>query len=90
MYILCRNLHNRERKCAAASEYIFYVEDCVAASENISYFLRNVQLLLKDINKRLLLKETVQLLLNKFILVEDCVAASTNISMFFNEHAASS
>ena len=28
-----------ERKCAAASEYIFfYVEDCVTASKNISMF----------------------------------------------------
>ena len=29
---------NREKKCAAASEYIFYVEDCVAASTNTSTF----------------------------------------------------
>ena len=36
---------------------------CVAASGNILYFLMNVQLLLKDINVRLLLKENVQLLL---------------------------
>ena len=38
MYILCRN---RERKCAAACEYIyFYVEDYVAASRNISMFFK--------------------------------------------------
>ena len=67
------------KACAAASEHIFYVEDCVAAS------LRNGRLLLKDINVRLLLKENVQLI---FFYVEDCVAASGNISMFFNEHAA--
>ena len=30
MYILCRN---REKVCATASEHIFYVEDCVTASE---------------------------------------------------------
>ena len=29
---------NRERNCAAASEYIFCVEDCVAASRNTSTF----------------------------------------------------
>ena len=29
---------HRERKCAAVSEYIFYVEDCVAASRNTSTF----------------------------------------------------
>ena len=29
---------NREKKCAAASEYIFYVEDCVAASTNTLTF----------------------------------------------------
>ena len=46
-----------ERKCAAD---IFV---CVAALENISCFLRNIRLLLKDINVRLLLKEDVQLLL---------------------------
>ena len=38
MYILCRN---RERKCAAACEYIyFYVEDYVAASRNISMLFK--------------------------------------------------
>ena len=56
----------------------------MAASGNISYFLMNVRLLLKDINVRLLLKENVQLIF--FI----CVAASKCISMFFNERAAAS
>ena len=37
------------KACAAASEHIFFV--CVAASKNISCFLRNVRLLLKDIKK---------------------------------------
>ena len=41
-YILCRN---REKICATASERkcaadIFYVEDCVAASGNISMFFK--------------------------------------------------
>ena len=76
MHILCRY---REKNCAAASEHIFYV------SENAPRcFLKNVRLLLKDINEQLLLKENVQLL---FFL---CVAASRNISMFFNERAAAS
>ena len=47
-------------------------------------FLKNVRLLLKDINERLLLKENVPLI---FVL---CVAASTNISVFFNERATAS
>ena len=32
---MCKNC---ERKCAAASEYIFFVKDCAAASRNISLF----------------------------------------------------
>ena len=60
VYILCRNC---ERKCAAASEYIFYVEGCVAAPRCISMFLKERgPLLLKDISERLLLKENVQLI----------------------------
>ena len=47
-------------------------------------FLKNVRLLLKDINERLLLKENVQMIY--FF----CVAASRNISMFFNERTAAS
>ena len=47
-------------------------------------FLKNVRLLLKDINERLLLKENVQLIF--FV----CVAASRNISMFFNKRAVAS
>ena len=57
--------------------------------ENVQLFLKNVRLLLKDTNERLLLKENVQLLLSIFY-VEDCVAASRNISMFFNELVAAS
>ena len=41
MYILCRNREDcataSERKCAAD---IFYVEDCMAASGNISIFFK--------------------------------------------------
>ena len=39
MYILCRN---RERKCAAASEYIYLLlfKEFVAASENILCFFK--------------------------------------------------
>ena len=43
-------------------QHIFYVENCVAASGNISYFLRNGGLLLKE-NVCLLVKENVQLIL---------------------------
>ena len=35
------------KSCAAASEHIFYVEDCVAASGTILCSLRNVPLLMK-------------------------------------------
>ena len=35
----------------------FYVQDCIAASRNISMFLMNGQLILRDLNERLLLKE---------------------------------
>ena len=52
--------------------------------ETFQCFLRNVRLLLKDTNVRLLLKENVQLI---FFL---CVAASGNIFMSFNERAAAS
>ena len=45
--------------CAAASEHISYV---CGSSGNISCFLRNVRLFLKDINMWLLLKENVQLI----------------------------
>ena len=73
-----------KKNCAAASEHIFCFSKCVAAPRFISLFLKNVRLLLKDINEQLLLKENVQLI---FVL---CVAASTNISMFFNERATAS
>ena len=60
VYILCRN---RERICAAASEYIFYVSANVWLLLAVfQCFLKNVRLLLKDINERLLLKENVQLI----------------------------
>ena len=52
VFILFRN---RERQCAAASEY-FCFSKRVGVSRNISKFLKNVRLLLKDINERLLLK----------------------------------
>ena len=82
MYILCRN---RERKCAAVSELTFCDSANVWLLVGVfQCFLKNVWLLLKDINERLLLKENVQLI---FFL---CVAASRNISMFFNERAAAS
>ena len=61
----------------------------MAASENISCFLRNVRLLLKNI------KKNVQLLLKKkncspaferyFLCLDKCVAAPENISCFFKE-----
>ena len=82
MYVLCRN---HERKCAAASEYIScFLRTVWLLLKTFQYFLKNVRLLLKDINEQLLLKENVQLI---FVL---CVAASTNISMFFNERTTAS
>ena len=51
-------------------------------------FLKNVRLLLKDTNERLLLKENMQYIV--LLHVEDCVAASINISMFFKERVAAS
>ena len=73
------------KTCAAASEYIFYVSANVWLLLAVfQCFLKNVRLLLKDINERLLLKENVQLIF--FV----CVAASRNISMFFNECATAS
>ena len=54
-----------QRKCATSSERKSAADILrvfVAASENISCFLRNVRLLLKDINVQLLLKDNVQLL----------------------------
>ena len=63
VYILCRN---RAKICAAASEYVFYVEDCVAASLNISTFFEERATASEKIlrkNVQLLLKENLQLLL---------------------------
>ena len=81
MKIFTQSVHilyrNRERKCAAAFEYISCFLRNVWLLLRIFYFiLRNVRLLLKDINVRLLLKENVQLFFW-------CVAGSRNISMFF-------
>ena len=82
MYILCRNC---EKNFATASELIFYVSANVWLLLGVSQcFLSYGQLLVKDINMRLLLKENVQLIL---FYVEDCMAASENISMFFKERA---
>ena len=51
------------KTCAAASEYIFYVSANVWLLLAVfQCFLKNVRLLLKDINERLLLKENVQLI----------------------------
>ena len=50
-----------------------------------------MQLLLKDINERLLLKEKCAAAFRIYIFyVEDFVAASRNISIIFNERAAAS
>ena len=57
----------------------------MAASEYISCFLKNVRLLLKDINERLLLKRKCAA---DIFYVEDCMTASIKISMFFNEREA--
>ena len=43
-------------------------------------FLKNMRLLLKDINERLLPKENKQRIV--LLYLEDCVAASRNIAMF--------
>ena len=51
------------KTCAAASEHIFYVSANVWLLLGVfQCFLKNVRLLLKDINERLLLKENVQLI----------------------------
>ena len=53
--------------------------------------LKNVWLLLKDINKRLLLEEKYAAASEYiFFCVEDYVAASRKTSMFFNERTAAS
>ena len=73
------------KTCAAASEYISSIlRNACLLLRTFYSLLRNVRLLLKDINVRLLLKENVQLIF--FV----CVAASKNISMFFTERAAAS
>ena len=67
------------------------MKTCAAASEYIFCFLKNVRLLLKDINERLLLNEKYAAASEYiFFCVEDCVAASRKTSMFFNERAAAS
>ena len=60
------------KTCAAASEYIFYVSANVWLLLVVfQCFLKNVRLLLKDINKRLLLKENVQpIFLSVWLLLE--------------------
>ena len=69
------------KTCAAASEHTFLCfSKCVAALRCISMFLKNMRLLLKDINERLLLKENKQRIV--LLYLEDCVAASRNIAMF--------
>ena len=50
------------KTCSAASEYIFYVSANVWLLLGVFQCFFNVQLLLKDINERLLLKENVQLI----------------------------
>ena len=82
--------------CAAASKYISCSLRNVWLLLAVSQcFLKNVRLLLKDINEQLLLKENVQLIFAcacvcVCVCVRVCVAASTNISIFFNERAAAS
>ena len=78
VYILCRD---REKFV----QHIFFM--CVAASGNISCFLRNMQLLLKDINVRLLLKENMQLKL--FVFKQMCGCLWKHF-MFIEKRAAAS
>ena len=95
-----KNLHTKclyfvqklwRKMCSCFWIHLLLFKECVAASEYISYFLKNVRLLLKDINERhCFWKENVQLPPNIFFYIENCVAASRNISMFFNERAAAS
>ena len=74
------------------------VKTCAAASEYISYFLRNVWLLLETFQCILM---NVRLLLKRYQCTTPferkceadiflCVAPSENISMFFNESAVAS
>ena len=73
------------KTCAAVSEYIFYVSANVWLLPGVfQFFLMNGWLLLKDINKPLLLKENVHLIFCVCVCVCVCVAASRNISKFFN------
>ena len=80
------------KTCAAASEHNFYVSaNMWLLLDLFQSFLKNMRLLLKDINERLLLNEKCAAAFRIYIFyVEDCVAASRNISMFFNERAAAS
>ena len=60
---LCIFYAENAKTCAAASEHIFYVSANVWLLLGVfQCFLKNVRLLLKDINERLLLKENVQLI----------------------------
>ena len=63
-----------------------YVEDCVAASENVLCFLMNVRLLLKDINEQLLLKEKKYASWKLHYQVPFyCIVAVNEISLTVNE-----
>ena len=65
------------KTCEAASEHNVYVSANVWLLLGVvQCFLKNVRLLLKDINERLLLKENVQPIF--FV----CAAAFRNISLF--------
>ena len=83
-YIFCRNLERNVQlllNIFFVFQFVFFVFQC---------FLKNVRLLLKAINERLLLKENLQLF--QHILRRNCAAfymtAPRNISMFFNKRAA--
>ena len=81
--ILCRN---RERKCVAASEHIFYVSANVWLLLGVfQCFLKNVQLLLKDINLWLLLKENVQLFFVWWLLLETFQCFLINVRLLLKD-----
>ena len=70
------------KTCAAASEYIFYVSANVwLLLGKFQCFLKNVRLLLKDINERLLLKRkcAADMFLCVWLFLHERAAASEKI-----------
>ena len=84
MNTLCRN---RERKCAAASKYISCsLRNVWLLLSVFQCFLKNVRLLLKGINERLLLKEIVQpIILCVWLLLETFQCFLINVRLLLKD-----